>query len=68
MRYSGDQCDYQFKDENRMGIYRKHFHEANIIIVMYYDSYLLKLKFDFERQWKGTSRTDVGRAEKEIIS
>ena len=50
-----------------MGIYRKHFHEANIIIVMYYDSYLLKLKFDFERQWKGTSRTDVGRAEKDEV-
>ena len=26
--YSGDQCDFQFKDVNRMGLHRKYFHEA----------------------------------------
>ena len=28
VRYSGDQCEYPFKDKNRMGVHREYFHEA----------------------------------------
>ena len=28
VKYLGDQCDYQFKDKNRMGIHRESFHEG----------------------------------------
>ena len=28
VKYLGDQCDYQFKDKNRMGLHRESFHEG----------------------------------------
>ena len=31
-RYSGEHCDYQLKDKNRMGLHRKSFHECFLLM------------------------------------